>query len=63
MFGRSTSVEPYGPIGVGVISVGVGVAEGVGVGVEEDESNVFKSGLYNPTVTPSFVNVVLLKKE
>jgi hypothetical protein len=61
--GLSTSVELYGPVGVGVISVGGGVAEGVGVGVEDDESNVFKSGLYKPTVIPSFVNVVLLKNE
>ena len=78
MSGLSTSVEPCGPLGVGVISVGGGVAEGVGVGVnseaggvdegvgvgvDDDEPKVFNSGLYKPTVRPSFVNVVLLKNE
>jgi hypothetical protein len=63
MSGLSTSVELCGPLGVGVISVGGGVAENVGVGVNEDEPKVFKSGLYKPTVRPSFVNVVLLKNE
>jgi len=56
--------DPVG-VGVGCVPVGVGVdCVVVGVGVEPDvEPNVFRSGLYNPTVTPSFVNVVLLKKE